>query len=106
MDYKKKIIKTKPTISLSCLMPVSHCGELGLRVYYEYWRVITRQKIREFAIISHDCDKSATPARVLFVFVRDMYDNRQINTSLHDIPTMCVRHPHDKRILLYENIRV
>ena len=38
--------------------------------------------------------------------VRDVYDNRQTNTSLHDISTIYVRHPHDKRILLYENIRV
>ena len=56
------------------LKPVSHCGELGLRVYYEYWRVITRQKIREFAVISYDCGMSATSARVLF-----------------DISTRCVR---------------
>ena len=38
--------------------------------------------------------------------VWDVYDNRQTNTSLHDISTIYVRHPHDKRILLYENIRV
>ena len=56
------------------LMPVSHYGELILRVYYEYWRVITRQKIREFTVISYDCDISVTSARVLL-----------------DISTRCVR---------------
>ena len=84
------------------LKPVSHYGELGLRVYYEYWRVINRQKIREFAV---DCGMSATSARVLFD-IREVYDNRQTNTSLHDISTIYVRHPHDKLIFLYENIRV
>ena len=43
--------------SIVCpVMPVSHCGELGLQVYYEYWWVITRQKSREFAVISYDSD--------------------------------------------------
>ena len=53
---------------------MSHCGELALRVYYEYWRVITRQKIREFIVISFDCDISATSSRVIL-----------------DISTRCVR---------------
>ena len=52
----------------------------------------------------------ATWARHLREFsstlVRDVYDNRQTNTSLYDISTIYVRHPYDKRILLHENIRV
>ena len=54
-------------------MPGSHCGELGLRVYYEYWRVITRQKIRELA----EFFMRATRVRHLREFsstlVRDVY---------------------------------
>ena len=72
---------------------MSHCGDLGLRVYYECWRVITRQKIREFAVISYDCDMSATSARVLFDIstrcVRSMYDilttNRYFCTRIYEL---------------------
>ena len=53
---------------------------------------------------------TATLARHLREFsstlVRDVYDNRQTNTSLHDISTIYVRHHLDKWRLLYENIRV
>ena len=88
--------------------PVSHCGELGLRLYYEYWRVITRQTIREFAVISYDCDMNATSARVLLdistrcvrispnkhEFTRHLYDlcttsSRQTETFLQEYTTAC-----------------
>ena len=74
-DSNKDVEKLgKPHEQQIQLMPVSHCSELALRVYYEYWRVISRQKIREFTVISYDCDISATSVRVLL-----------------DISTRCVR---------------
>ena len=96
-----RVIKIAPSISVyNVCIRDAHCGELGSRVNFEYYNSPKDPRVgSNFRMI-------AIWTRHLLEFSSTVYDNRQTNMSLHDIPTIYVRHPLDKRRLLYENIRV